>query len=42
VRQAPNGVLGTHTVYERALDDAFAARLRNPRALKRALADLTD
>jgi DNA-binding MarR family transcriptional regulator len=29
-------------VYERALDDAFATRLRNPRALKRALADLTD
>jgi len=29
-------------VYERALDDAFAARLRHPRALKRALADLTD
>jgi DNA-binding MarR family transcriptional regulator len=29
-------------VYERALEDAFAARLRNPRALKRALAPLTD
>jgi len=27
-------------VYERALDDAFAARLRNPRALQRALLDL--
>ena len=29
-------------IYERALEDAFAARLRNPRALKRALAPLTD
>jgi DNA-binding MarR family transcriptional regulator len=29
-------------VYERALDDAFAARLRNPRALKRALEPLGD
>ena len=29
-------------VYERALDDAFAARLRNPRALEGALAPLTD
>jgi DNA-binding MarR family transcriptional regulator len=29
-------------VYERALDDAFAARLRDPRTLKRALAPLSD
>jgi DNA-binding MarR family transcriptional regulator len=29
-------------VYERALEDAFAARLRSPRALKRALAPLGD
>jgi DNA-binding MarR family transcriptional regulator len=29
-------------VYERALDDAFAARLRSPRALERALAPLGD
>jgi DNA-binding MarR family transcriptional regulator len=29
-------------VYERALEDAFAARLRNPRALEHALAPLTD
>jgi DNA-binding MarR family transcriptional regulator len=28
-------------VYERALEQAFAARLRNPRALERALAPLT-
>ncbi len=29
-------------VYERALDDAFAARLRDPRTLRRALAPLSD
>jgi DNA-binding MarR family transcriptional regulator len=29
-------------VYERALEDAFAARVHNPRGLKRALAPLTD
>ncbi len=29
-------------VYERALEDAFAARLRSPRALERALAPLGD
>jgi hypothetical protein len=29
-------------VYERALENAFAARLRSPRALERALAPLGD
>jgi hypothetical protein len=44
MRRCLNGERGGKMwpVYERALEDVFAARLRSPRALKRALAPLGD